>query len=138
MAMAQVGRAEISLRRDDPAWARATAARAVEVFSSLPDYLLQADAIRVYADASDRLGLADEADESLARALALSRSHEHRTQEAQTLQTSARILARRGSFAQARSSAGEARELFARLGSIVAAEEMVEFLVSLPTSRDSR
>ena len=132
VAMAQVGRAEISLRRGDAAWARATAWRASEVFSALPDFLMQADALRVHADASDRLGLASEADFSFGRALTLSREHEHRTQEAQTLQTQAQILARRGAHDQARAIGVEAREAFSQLGSVVAAEEMAEFLAGLP------
>jgi tetratricopeptide (TPR) repeat protein len=136
VSMAQVGRAEISLRRGDPAWARATAARAADIFATIPDFLLQADALRVGADASDRLGLVAEADDFLTRALQLSRHHEHRTQEAQTLQTRAHILARRGRIAEAREVAIEAQGAFARLGSVAAAEEMVEFLVSLPPGAD--
>ena len=131
VAMAQVGRAEISLRRDDAAWARATASRAATVFGALPDYLLQADALRVHADASDRLGLTSEADASIAQALLLSREHEHRTQEAQALQTQAQISLRRGDLTRARSIGTDAREAFSRLGSIAAAEEMSEFLAAL-------
>jgi tetratricopeptide (TPR) repeat protein len=130
-AMAQVGRAEISLRRGDPAWARATAARAAAVFATLPDYLLEADAYRVHAEASDRLGLTEESDVSIARALQLARAHEHRTQEAQALQTQAQIMLRRGDRNAARVIGIEAREAFSRLGSVGAAEEMAEFLAGL-------
>lgn len=131
VSMAQVGRAEISLRRDDAAWARVTASRAADVFGELPDFLLQADALRVHADASDRLGLVADADASISLALRLSREHEHRTQEAQTLQTHSQLLARRGNLAAARAIGVEALEAFSRLGSIAAAQEMAEFLVSL-------
>jgi tetratricopeptide (TPR) repeat protein len=130
-AMAQIGRAEISLRRDDHAWARATASRAAAVFGSLPDYLLQADAFRVNADACDRMGLVTEADEAIAHAYALAREHEHRLQEAQALQTHAQIMLRRGDITQARDIGADARELFSRIGSIAAAEEMAEFLARL-------
>lgn len=130
-AMAQVGRAEISLRRDDHAWARATAQRAAAVFGTVPDYLLQADAFRVVADACDRMGLAAEADDAIARAYALAQEHEHRLQEAQAMQTHAQIMLRRGDVAQARSLATDAQDLFSRIGSIGAAEEVAEFLASL-------
>lgn len=131
VAMAQVGRAEISLRRDDAAWARATAQRAASVFAALPDFLLQADALRVHADASDRLGLRDDADDSFARALELSRAHEHRTQLAQTLQTQAQTLARRGETARALAIGAAARDAFSQIGSVDAADEMAEFLAAL-------
>jgi tetratricopeptide (TPR) repeat protein len=129
--MALVGRAEISLRRGDFAWARATAARAATVFASLPDFLLQADAVRAMADAADRMGLTAVSDDAIATALQLSREHEHRTQEAQALQTQAQMMARRGDAAAARRIGIEAREAFSALGSVTAAEEMAEFLAGL-------
>lgn len=131
VAMAQVGRAEISLRRGDSAWARATAVRAAATFGELPDFLLEADAWRVHADACDRLGFSHDADSSIARALRLAREHEHRTQEAQALQTQAQILVRRGRLMEARTVGIDARDAFSKLGSVVAEEEMTELLVRL-------
>jgi tetratricopeptide (TPR) repeat protein len=130
-AMAQVGRAEVSLRRDDPAWARATATRAAAVFAAVPDYLLQADALRVTADACDRMGLADEADAAIESAGALARSHEHRLQEAQVLQTHAQIALRRSDLTAARRLGADAAALFGSAGSVAAADEMADFLASL-------
>ncbi len=129
--MGLVGRAEISLRRGDFAWARATAARAAVVFEAIPDYLLLADALRVQADAADRLQLMASADVAIARALELARTHEHRTQEAQTLQTMAQMMLRRGDLASARVIGSQARDVFSQLGGVKAAEEMVEFLAGL-------
>ncbi len=131
VAMAQVGRAEISLRRGDDALARATAVRAAAVFAGLPDFLLQADALRVLADAADRMEMVAEADESIAAALELARTHAHRTQEAQTLQTMAQMMLRRGAMDAARTIGAQAREAFSELGSVSAAEEMAEFLAGL-------
>jgi tetratricopeptide (TPR) repeat protein len=131
VAMAQVGRAEISLRRGDFRWARVTAARAAVDFSRIPDYLLQADALRVSADAADRLGFTEAADLALGDALTLARTHQHRTQEAQALQTRAQIMARRGDLDAARAAGVQAREAFSALGSVVAADEMAEFLAGL-------
>ena len=129
--MAMVGRAEISLRRGDFAWARATAARAVTAFAALPDFLLQADALRVLADAADWMEMVVEADASIAAALELARTHTHRTQEAQALQTMAQIMLRRGAMDAARTIGIQAREAFSELGSVSAAEEMAEFLAGL-------
>lgn len=129
--MALVGRAEVSLRRGDFAWARATAARAAAVFGTIPDFLLQADAMRVQADAADRMGLTAISDDAIGRALALARSHAHRTQEAQVLQTQAQMFARRGEILTAREVGTQAREAFSLLGSVAAAEEMAEFLAGL-------
>ena len=131
-AMSQVGRAEISLRRGDYAWARATASRAVGVFAGLPDFLLQSDALRVQADASDRLDQRSDADAALGIALELARVHGHRVQIAQALQTQAQTLARRGRFADARVVGTQAREAFSELGSVETADELAEFLAGLP------
>lgn len=130
-AMAQVGRAEVSLRRGDFPWARATASRAAADFARIPDFLLQADALRVTADAADRMGLATEADATLAEALTLAQLHGHRTQEAQALQTLALMMVRRGDLDAARSAGSQARTAFSVLGSVLEAEEMAEFLAGL-------
>ncbi|MCC7054689.1 MAG: tetratricopeptide repeat protein [Gemmatimonadaceae bacterium] len=130
-AMAQVGRAEVALRRGDFVFAHASASRAAGVFSTLPDFLLQADAIRVQAAASDRLHREADADAELARAYSLARTHAHRLQESQILQTHAEILLRRGAIAGARSRAHEALAGFEALGSTAAAREMRLFLARL-------
>ncbi len=130
-AMAQVGRAEVALRRGDASWARAMAQRAGADFASLPDYLLESDALRVHADACARMGSAIEADRSIARALELSREHGHLTQEAQALQTQAQILLARGDGDGARREGTLAHEAFRRLGSVIAADEMASFLEAL-------
>lgn len=130
-AMAQVGRAEISLRRGDFALARANAARAATVFSAVPDYLLQADALRVKAEASDLLLFPIVADTALTQAYALARTHEHRLQEAQILQTHAHIMSRRGDLAAARTLGSEALDAFRRLGSVAGTDEMTAFVAGL-------
>jgi tetratricopeptide (TPR) repeat protein len=131
-AMAQVGRAEICLRRGDHALARANASRAATVFSAVPDYLLQADALRVQAEACDRMRFPVVADAALAQAYDLAQTHEHRLQEAQILQTHAHILLRRGELSEARTRAEAALSAFQRLGSTAAVEEMQGFLARLP------
>jgi tetratricopeptide (TPR) repeat protein len=130
-AMAQVGRAEISLRRGDYAFARANASRAATTFSEVPDYLLQADALRVHADASDLMRFLSAADASLTLAYELARTHEHRLQEAQILQTHAQIMSRRDDRTAARKLGAEALDAFRHLGSVAAAEEVAAFLSGL-------
>jgi tetratricopeptide (TPR) repeat protein len=130
-AMAQVGRAEISLRRGDAAWAKATADRAAVTFSAVPDYLLQADALRVLADACDRMELVEEADRAIASALQIAREHSHRTQEAQALQTQAQIFLRRGDRTQALTIGSQAREQFGLLGSASLVAELTDWLAAI-------
>jgi len=103
----------------------------VKHFASIPDYLLESDALRVHADACGRMGFVAEADRSIVRALDLSREHGHLTQEAQALQTSAQMLLARGDVDGARREGTAAREAFSRLGSVTAAEEMAGFLASI-------
>ena len=74
IAMAQVGRAEVALRRNDPAWAQATLNRAIRVFSELPDFLLQADALWLLADACEQLGDTASADAAIAESLSVARA----------------------------------------------------------------
>lgn len=131
IAMAMVGRAEVSLRRGDSAWARAAAVRAAVTFRALPDFLLLSDALRVQADACDRIGLLGEADAAINDAVTLAREHQHRTQEAQSLQTHAQMMLRRGDRDQSRALGTAAREAFSAIGSVAAAEEMSEFLAAL-------
>jgi tetratricopeptide (TPR) repeat protein len=130
-AMAQVGRAEVALRRGDASWARATLLRAITVFQSLPDYLVEADATWLLADALDKLNDPAAADAMIARALQLSREHEHRLQEARTLKMAAEIMLRRKDVQAALRIGSEAREAFARIGSVASADDMASWLASL-------
>jgi tetratricopeptide (TPR) repeat protein len=130
-AMAEVGRAEIALRRGDAAWARAVSVRAHESFIAIPDYLLAADSLRVTAVAADLLGRTEEADAVIAQALTMARAHEHLTQEAESLQSDAQIGRRRGDMNRARASGIAARDAFSRLGNVSASEELAEFLSAL-------
>ena len=129
--MAQVGRAEIALRRGDPAWSRATLMRAIQVFSALPDYLLEADALWLLADACDQANLLSESELALARSLELAQRHGHRLQEAQAYQTDALISSRRGNRARAREMGTRAIEIFREIGSFSAVEDVSEMLAQL-------
>lgn len=130
-AMAQVGRAEIALRRGDPAWSRATLLRAIHVFSELPDYLLAADAHWLLADACDQANLQSESELALARSLELAQRHGHRLQEAQAYQTDAQIASRRGNGARAREMGLRAMDIFREIGSLSAVEDVADLLSQL-------
>ncbi len=132
VAMAQVGRAEISLLRGDFLWARANASRAATLFSTVPDFLLQADAVRVQADASDRLRIPVVADTLLEKAYQLARDHGHLLQEAQILQTHAHIMLRRGDVTAAARIGSDALDAFSRVGSQASVNDMAAFIASLP------
>jgi tetratricopeptide (TPR) repeat protein len=129
-AMGQVGRAEVALRRGDAPWARAKLIRAIKVFASLPDYLLEADASWLLAESNEALGDSPEADRNIAQGLRLARANEHRLQEAKVLKAQAQILLRRGDVAGALLTGATAREIFAALGSIASADEMADWLAS--------
>ena len=131
VAMAQVGRAEIALRRGDPAWSRATLLRAIRIFSAIPDYLLEADALWLLADACDQADLIAESDSALAQSLELAQRHGHRLQEAQAYHTDAQISSRRGSIDRAREMGSHAIEIFREVGSFSAVEDVAELLAHL-------
>ncbi len=127
-AMAQVGRAEIALRRGDARWARAKLTRAIETFAALPDFLLQADACWLLAEANEGLGAVRDADRNFEHGLELARTHGHRLQEAKILKSQAQILLRRGDVQRARQTGADAREVFASIGSVSSVDEMTEWL----------
>jgi tetratricopeptide (TPR) repeat protein len=131
VAMAEVGRAEVALRRRDPAWAVVTLRRAIAVFARLPDYLLEADATWLLAESLALLGADSDADTASEHALRLARDHHHRVQEARALFAMARIHQRRRDVGNARRAALEARDIFSELGSVANAEDVTEFLVYL-------
>jgi tetratricopeptide (TPR) repeat protein len=115
-AMAQVGRAELSLLRGDPHLAEAGARLAVRQYRALPDPVSEADALRLVGAACAARGAADEALEALNRAVTL--AHEHGTAliEAESLRTRAEALIQMREIDRARIDAEGALAIFTRLG----------------------
>jgi tetratricopeptide (TPR) repeat protein len=117
VTMARVGRAEVSLRRGDPAFAAVTARRAAEEYARLPDGSLRADALRLLGVATLALGRPADALVPLQTAVALSRLHGDALIEAEARRGLAECHRARGSLAPARREAGRALRLFSRFGS---------------------
>jgi tetratricopeptide (TPR) repeat protein len=115
-AMAQAGRAELSLLRGDPELAHAGARRAASEYAAVPDPIGEADALRLAGAARLASGAVAEAVEALDRAVALARTHESALVEAEALRARAEARAAAGERAGAISDAEGAVALFERLG----------------------
>ena len=115
-AMARVGRAEISLRRDDTLMAEATARIAARDLAQAGDPIREADALRVVGVACTRQRDIPSARNALDRAVALARAHGHMLIEAECLQARAEALLLAGDAGAAHEDLNAAAEHFARLG----------------------
>jgi tetratricopeptide (TPR) repeat protein len=131
VSMAQVGRAEIALRRGDPALARRVLERAVATFAELGDDLLLTDAEWLLAETLDALSDAHASDATFARASVRAEARGHARQGALVQQAQARVALRRGDVLRARTLAQTALATFARIGSLRDAEELSAWLVDL-------
>lgn len=128
LALANLGRAELALRRGDAGLAEAAARRAAEQFAALPDQIREADAFRVVAAAAvaqDKTGVASEAVE---RALGLARAFGSSLIEAEALYVRATLRRRTGDEGAARADAGAAMSIYERLGASVARKAVEEWI----------
>ena len=116
IALARIGRAEISLLRGDARLAEATALLVAREFADHPDRIEEANALRVAGTARLALGRMDGAHRFLSHALTLARKHGAALTEAETLRALAQLHARNGDVFEARELAGLAIGLFDRLG----------------------
>jgi tetratricopeptide (TPR) repeat protein len=115
-AMARIGRAEVALRRGDAPFAEMTATMAADELASLGDPLNESDARRLVGSARAARGLADEALEAFARALALAESRGHVFNSAEILRDRTAAWMLKGETTRAREDARAAMALFASLG----------------------
>lgn len=93
LAMAQVGRAELSLRRGEAAVAEAGAQLGALEYARIPDHLGEADALRITGAARTALGALAGAREALDRAVALAHEHGSALIEAESREARARLSA---------------------------------------------
>jgi len=114
--MAHAGRAELMLRHGDAEIACAGARQAVHECREIPDPVGEADALRLMAEAHLELGALSEAQEPVARAVALARRHHNALVEAEALRVRAHLFARAGDRENARDDADGAIVLYTRLG----------------------
>lgn len=113
--MAQIGRAEIALRRGDQPLAAATARHAIRDLAALRDPLNEGDAWRLLGVAMCRLNVIEESREAFANALSLARTHEHVFNEAEALRDRVDLWLRIGQREPALRDATAALDIFARL-----------------------
>ena len=122
-AMAQVGRAELTLARGDAALAAAQARRAAHEFAEIPDPAREADALRLAGTAALATGNLSAAHEATDRAVALAEAHGSALIEAESRRARALVRRRAGDAEGARADGRRAAELFERLGMANEAED---------------
>ncbi len=117
VAMAQVGLAEVQLRKGDSEFAEAAARRGAQAFAGLGDAQFEADAWRLVGVAAIALEKYAIATEALDRAVSLASERGYALVEGESRQARARLALARGDLAGARGDAEAALEIFERLGS---------------------
>jgi tetratricopeptide (TPR) repeat protein len=117
VALALVGRAEVSLRRGDAALTEVTASRAARDLAAIPDPSRQADALRLCGVARSILGRTADAVEALDTAVRLASTHGSALIEAECRRARAEVSGAAGRWADALEDARKAAEIFLRLGS---------------------
>jgi tetratricopeptide (TPR) repeat protein len=128
VGLAKLGRAELALRRGDPAFAAAAARRVATEFAAANDPVRLGDALRLAGVAQTMLGRFDLAQRLLDEALAMLRRHGATLNEAETLRARAELAAARGDRAAARSEGLEALGCFERLGAVAESTAMRQWL----------
>lgn len=118
LAMAQVGRAELSLRRGEAAVAEAGAQLGALEYSRIPDHLGEADALRITGAARTALGALAGAREALDRAVALAHEHGSALIEAESREARARLSALIQDWSALKIDAELALSLLEQLGAV--------------------
>jgi tetratricopeptide (TPR) repeat protein len=125
LAMARVGRAELSLLRGDARVAEAAARVALAEYGAIPDPAGEADALRLIGAACATLGAPVQALAALNDAVELAAEHGSALVEAEARRTRAEILEAAGKRPEARADAAAAIAIFDRLGA-ASEREMLE------------
>ncbi len=118
VAIALVGRAELSFRRGDAALAEVTALRAARELAAIPDRSREADALRLCGAARLALGKLGEARKVLDSAVHLAEVHGSALIEAECRRTRAQHSAATGAWEDALADAERAAEILDRLGAV--------------------
>ena len=124
VALALVGRGEVSLRRGDAALAEVTASRAARDLARVPDPSRQADALRLCGVARMTLGRHADARDALDAAVSLASTHGSALIEAECRRARAELLGATGAWADALADARAAAAIFDRLGNAAEREEV--------------
>jgi tetratricopeptide (TPR) repeat protein len=134
LAQARLGRAEISFRNGDAAFAEAAARRAALEFASLPELIQEADALRLVGAAALAQGKLATSRTALEDALKLARDQGGALNEAEILRVRAELHYLVGDIGAMREDASAATVIFARLG----AKDDENALVAWLRARDSK
>lgn len=116
LAIARVGRAELSLRRGEAVVAQAGARLGAEEYAAIPDAIGEADALRLLGAACAALGEGPAAEEALDRAVDLAHQHGSTLIEAEAREARARVHLAAGRRAEAQAEVTEAQRLYRQLG----------------------
>ncbi len=130
LAMARVGRAELSLLQGEPQVAEAGARLAAADYARLPDPLGEADALRLMGRALGAIGEIRAALETLDRAVGMARMHESALLEAEALRDRAELRATFGRLG-ACEDAEAAVAIYDRLGATQEGAGLREWLRTL-------
>jgi len=136
LAIAHVGRAELSLRRGEARVARAGASLGAGQYAAIPDAVGEADALRLVGDACTVLGETDSAGTALTRALDLARTHRSPLVEAEVHEAWARLHAALACWAEVESDVAEARRLYRQLGAPTAEAKLDRWYNEVMPERD--
>lgn len=128
VALARLGRAEITFRRGDTQLAGASARRVAEDFARLTDPIREGDARRLSGLSHLADGRYDAARQEIALALELAREHQGALVEAESLRALAELESTLGDVAGARIAAQSAIAIWERLGSVDEVSAMQEWL----------
>jgi tetratricopeptide (TPR) repeat protein len=128
VALALLGRADLSLRSGDAALAEAGARRAADSFDALRDPINAADARRVVGAALLAQRRLDAARDALDDALRLARAHGSALHEAETLRTLAELHAARGDVSASLRAGWEALAVFDRLAAVAESAQLRDWL----------
>ena len=128
LALARLGRAEISLAHGDARLAEAAAMRVAEEFATLPDPIQQAGALRLAGEACVAQRKLTDARRLLDDALVLAKVYGSALDEAEILRTSAKEWNASGKVDRALEDATEALRLFERLDAREDREELARWM----------
>jgi tetratricopeptide (TPR) repeat protein len=131
-AMAQVGRAELMLRREQAVIAEAVARIGVAEYAAIGDAVGEADAWRVAGAARVMLGESGAAATALDRAVELARSHGSTLIEAEAHEARARLHAVTGDWARLDAAVAAARRLYRASGAVALEEVLKRWHADLP------
>lgn len=128
VAIARVGRAELSLRQGDAPLAGVAARMAAREFAAIADPIMEADALRLCAVAAVVEGRLADARSTVERALELARKHGNALIEAECLRARAEVQAGEGDRDAALDDARAAMAILERMNALEGRAELARWI----------